>query len=165
MFQIIPTVPKYLSFPGHGHGRVSYRTLGKGGFPPPNLSFPPPPPKKKSWPTKLIFDISLTKSVLVCRRSQITLRGLKFFWGSMPQTPLGGYSLWPQLINFPTHKRSPPRKKSCMKPWLSSGDCNKVERLILIPVSISVYILRLVLMPAPIISCFSTCSCMLNVTT
>jgi len=31
--------------------RVSYRTLGKGGFPPPlNSSFPP----QESWPRKLI---------------------------------------------------------------------------------------------------------------
>ena len=42
----------------------------RGDFPPPNFSFPP----QESWPRKLI---SLTKSVLVCRRPQITLRGLK----------------------------------------------------------------------------------------
>jgi len=52
--------------------RVSYGTLGKGGFPPPTLCSPPPP--QESWPRKLI---SLTESVLVCRRPQITLRGLK----------------------------------------------------------------------------------------
>jgi len=53
---------------------------GKGG-----ITTPPTP--KESWPRKLI---SSTKSVLVCRRPQITLRGLKiskFFWGSMPPHP------------------------------------------------------------------------------
>jgi len=57
---------------------------GKRGISPPLTSFPP-----------------LTKSVLVCRRPQITLRGLKnhsqriskFFWGSMP--PDHPRSLWP----------------------------------------------------------------------
>ena len=34
--------------------------------------------------------------------------------------PLGACGLWPQLINFPAHKCSPPRKKSCMKPCCSS---------------------------------------------
>ena len=36
----------------------------------------------------------------------------------MPPDPPRSLGLWPHLINFTTHKCSPPRKKSCMKPWL-----------------------------------------------
>ena len=48
-----------------------------------------------------------------CRRPQSLSEGLKFqnFSGeACPQTPQGGCGLWAQLINFPTHKRSLPRK-------------------------------------------------------
>jgi len=61
----------------------------RGDFPPLTSVSPP----QESWPRKLI---SLTESVLVCRRFQITLRGLKiskFFWGSMPPDP--PRMLWP----------------------------------------------------------------------
>ena len=48
--QISPVAAQVIAIP-QSLDRVSYRTLGKGGFPPPNYSFPP----QESWPRKLIF--------------------------------------------------------------------------------------------------------------
>jgi len=52
--------------------------------------------------------------------------GLKFqnfSGGAYPQIPLGGCGLWPQLIIFPAHKRSPLPKNPIWNPADRSHSC------------------------------------------
>jgi len=64
----------------------------------------------------------------------------------MPPDPPMGLRPMPQLINFPAHKHSPLRNKSCMKPWRELCAVAVLGSFIKLHVQESVHISRPLLM-------------------